>query len=451
MDVKTLSIIMTILIIIAAFAGYFAGVYAAPTKTVTVTATSTVTTTSTVGGAGATKTVTVTTTVSSGAGGKTLLSLSWNDIVAKAKKEGQVIWYGYGAEWDKLFFLKLAKEFQQKYGIKVTYVHGDWFSTIKKLEAEKKAGRQVGDVDVAFVWSVPFEQALKEGLVWDFPIVLVIPNAKNLIDPSLMLYNDMVPTGGKFIPFIWWQVAFIYNKKHVSQSELPDFDHLLAWCKAHPGKFTYSDPNKGGSGHTFLISVIYWLYGYDKFAFKPFSQARADKIFNSPGKNGMTLWQYLNTLEKYMYQPGNYPPGNSAAMELFAKGLVWLEPQWLDVLAEWIKEGRVDPNSVGTYDPEPGIAVGGMDGMFIPWNAPHKYAAMVLINFLISKDVQYRLVTERGGVYPVVKGVWEQVNDSIKAKWHLIPLKTLEEHFLQRHADYMFYAMKKWTDEVARK
>ncbi len=447
MNTTTLAIVAVILIIVAGAAGYFAGKGATQTVTTTVTTTQTVTQTA----AGAGGTVTVTQTVTQQAEQAMLIGMSWDQIVQKAKEEGEVNWYGYGAEWDRLFYQKLAQEFEKEYGIKVNYVHGDWFSTIEKLKADKQAGKEVGEVDVAFVWSVPFKEAMDQGLVWDFPVVLVLPNAKKLIDPSLMLYNDMVPVAGKFVPFVWWQVVFIYNKKYVDENNLPNFDTLLDWAKANPGKFTYSDPNKGGSGHTFLISVIYWLYGYDKFAFKPFSEERADKIFNSPGKNGMSLWEYLNELEKYMYQPGNYPAGNAAAMELFAREEVWLEPQWLDVLAEWIKEGRVNPDEVGTYDPDPGIAVGGFDGMFIPWNAPNKFAAMVLINYLISEEVQYKLVTERGGIYPVVQGVWEKVPDEIKQKWKMLPIEELEEKFLQRHAEYMFYAMKKWTDEVARK
>jgi len=418
---KTTLAIAIILILLSGIVGFFAGRLTAPAPT---------------------------TTVTPPAAAKDLFSMTWDEIVQKAKEEGEVTFYGYGADWDRIYFENISKAFEQKYGIKVKYVHGDWFSTIQKLQADKKAGKAVGDVDVALVWSVPFKQALTEGLVWNVPIAEIIPNAKNLIDPSLLYFNDLIPTGGKFIPVVWWQVVFIYNKKYVKPDQLPTLDTLLDWAKKNPGRFTYCDPNKGGSGHTFLISVIYWLYGYDKFVMRPFDQAYADKLFSSPGKIGMNLWDYLNELEKYMYQPGSYPPGNSAAMELFARGEVWLEPQWIDVLAEWIKEGRVNPDDVGVYDPDPGIAVGGFDGVFIPWNAPHKYAALVFINYLLSEEVQYRNVVERGGVYPVVKGVWEKVPQTFKDKWKYLPIEELQSKFLQRHADFMYYAMQQWAVKV---
>lgn len=374
---------------------------------------------------------------------------SWDEVVAKAKEQGEVTWYGYGAEWDKLFFMDLAKSFEKEYGIKVNYVHGSWFDSVQKLIAEKKAGKEVGDADLVFVWSVPFKQAWDAGVVWKFPMNYVIPNAKNLVDASLLEYTDMVPTHGTFLPFVWWQVAFLYNKKEVKDPPR-SLDELLDWVKKHPGKFTYSDPNKGGSGHTFLITIIEWLYGYENYNGVPFDPERT-KEWHEKSPKGYSLWEYLNELEKYMYQPGFYPAGNSAAMELFARGVVTLEPQWLDVVAEWYKEGRVDPEVVGMYIPEPTICAGGMDGFFIPWNAPHKEAAMVLANYLLSKEVQKRLVIERGGIYPVVKDVWEEIPEEIKNLPYFVPFEDVTRNLWLRHAEYMFEAMKQWTDEVARK
>ena len=375
---------------------------------------------------------------------------SWDEIVAKAKQQGKVVWYGYGAEWDKMFYKKLAKEFEKKYGIKVEYVHGSWFDAVQKLIAEKKAGKKESSFDLVFTWSVPFKQAWDAGVVWKFPIAYAIPNAKNVVDAGLLEYTDMVPTHGTFLPFVWWQVAFLYNKEKVKDPP-KSLDELLDWVKKHPGRFTYSDPNKGGSGHTFLITIIEWLYGYDKYYGLEGCPKDVVESWYKKSPKGYSLWEYLNELEKYMYQPGTYPAGNSAAMELFARGIVWLEPQWLDVTAEWVKEGRVDPNIVGMYIPDPAIAVGGFDGLFIPANAPHKEAAMVLANFLLSKEVQKKLVVERGGIYPVVKGVWEEIPQEVKNQPYYVPIEEVTSRFWFRHGECMEQAMKLWVDEVVRK
>ncbi len=374
---------------------------------------------------------------------------SWDEVVAKAKKEGKVVWYGYGAEWDKMFYKSLAKEFEKEYGIKVEYVHGSWFDAIQKLIAEKKAGKKVSSFDLVFTWSVPFKQAWDAGVVWKYPIAYVVPNARNVVDAGLLEYTDMIPTHGTFLPFVWWQVAFLYNKEKVKDPP-KSLDDLLDWVKKHPGRFTYSDPNKGGSGHTFLITIIEWLYGYDKYYGAECTEDVVKSWYKKSPK-GYSLWEYLNELEKYMYQPGTYPAGNSAAMELFARGIVWLEPQWLDVTAEWVKEGRVDPNIVGMYIPEPTIDAGGFDGLFIPAKAPHKYAAMVLANFLLSKKVQKDLVVKRGGIYPVVKGVWEEIPESVKNQPYYVPLEEVTKNLWFRHGECMEKAMKLWVDEVVRK
>ncbi len=378
---------------------------------------------------------------------------SWDQVVKLAKQEGEVTWYGYGTDFDKTYYTGLIKGFEAEYGIKSTYVNGSWFDTVQKLIAEKKAGKEVGNADLVFSWSVPFRNAWNAGVVWKYPVSYVVPNARNVIDVDMLEYTDMLPVHGAFLPFLWWQVGFLYNKKMVKNPP-KSLDDLLAWCKAHPGKFTYSDPNKGGSGHTFLMTIIEWLYGYNTYYNQmglPFNNDLAEPLWNSKSPKGYSLWGYLNELEKYMYQPGFYPAGNSAAISLFSKNVVWLEPQWMDTTAEWVKEGMVDPNTVAFYIPKPSFDAGGMDGLFIPWNAPHKYAAMLLENYLLSKEVQMKFITAQRAIFPVIKGVWNSAPQSSKSTSYWIPFKEVTKNLWFRSAEYMDRAMKDWTDEVVRK
>jgi len=372
-------------------------------------------------------------------------SPTWDDIVAKAKEEGTVIFYGYGDEFMKKFFLDRSAEFEAKYGIKVEYHHGDWFSTVEKLKADKAAGKTVGDVDLVFLWSKPFADAWEAGTVWQYDVMSILPNAKT-VPYELWYQTDFFPTYGAMVPGVWWQVGFVYRTDKVTNPP-KSLDELLDWCKANPGRFTYCDPNKGGSGHTFLMTLIYWMYGYDTYAWKDLGKVNPAK------ENWTSLWNYLNELEKYMYHPGEYPAGNMAAMELLAAGEVWLEPQWMDIVWDQVKAGRLDPSVIKVYIPEPTICAGGFDGFMIPWYAPHKEAAMLYMNFWLSEETQMKLITD-WAVYPLNTEVWKKAPADIKAQvwWPEGGLDAMLQRPLWfRHALYMYDAMSKWTDEVARK
>jgi len=394
---------------------------------------------------------------------KTVYTLSWSDIEALAKKEGKVVFAIFGGTHEKEVFGKVCQGFQAKYGIACEVVLGDWYSTVQALIADKQAGRTTGQYDVVFAWSLPFKMAKEAGVVWDVNLREVIPNAKKVPLIANMFGTDMYPTDGRYIPIVWWQVVMLYRKDILGKwpnADVPkslDPDELLAWVKKYPGRFTYCDPNRGGSGHTFLMGLLYAHYGYEKFAFAGYSEERAREIMYGPGKNGMSFWELLNEIEKYMYQPGNYPQGNVAAIQLFEAGEVWLEPQWIDTVLAEIKEGRLKPEWVGMYIPEPGMPEP-WDGVFIAFNAPHKAAALLFINYLLEDGVQAFLAAEEG-TFPVVPGAWDLVPPDVKANpaWPVnIPYGDFHKWFYYgpfyfRHAEYMNYMMQKWIEEVAKK
>ena len=134
---------------------------------------------------------------------------------------------------------------------------------------------------------------------------------------------------------------------------------VLDWAKAHKGEFTYCDFNKGGSGHTFGMMLIYGLTGgYSKYAFRPYDE-------QLPEKDWEPLWEFLNELEGYCYQPGTYPQGNSAVAQLFSAGEIAFCSNWDSVMSQQVKQGFLDPDRLGMYIPEPGI-FSPLDGFTIP-------------------------------------------------------------------------------------
>jgi putative spermidine/putrescine transport system substrate-binding protein len=77
---------------------------------------------------------------------------------------------------------------------------------------------------------------------------------------------------------------------------------LLAWAKAHKGKFMYAQPSNSGPGRTFLMGLPYLL---------------GDKDPKDPIKGWDKTWAYLKELHKYI---DYYPSGTKDTMSGLADG-----------------------------------------------------------------------------------------------------------------------------------
>ncbi len=94
-----------------------------------------------------------------------------------------------------------------------------------------------------------------------------------------------------------------YNPTNVATPPQTPAD-LLAWAKAHPGKFEYARPANSGPGRTFLMSLPYML---------------ADKDPTDPVNGWANTWAYLKDLGQYITV---YQTGTTATMKDLAAGTV---------------------------------------------------------------------------------------------------------------------------------
>lgn len=79
---------------------------------------------------------------------------------------------------------------------------------------------------------------------------------------------------------------------------------LLAWAKAHPGRFEYANPANSGPGRTLLMGLPYLL---------------GDSNPKDPVNGWSKTWAYLKELGKYI---NYYPSGTSVTMKDLASGAV---------------------------------------------------------------------------------------------------------------------------------
>ncbi|MEO8829954.1 extracellular solute-binding protein [Lapillicoccus sp.] len=286
--------------------------------------------------------------------------------------------------WEKSLIPAFVKA-NAGYTIKVTLdLHGEHDTqTIAKLTSATQQKKDPGFdlVDAGFV-----TQAAKAGLLT--PVSTTnIPNLKDVPATTLTAGG----TGG--IPYRGSSVLLGYNSATV-KTPPKTTDELLAWIKAHPGKFTYNTPSTGGSGQSFVTTVL------DKYV----PAADRTKMVTGYAKDLEGDWDQgfkeLASLNPYIYQNGLYPNGNVATIDLLGSGQIDMTPIWSDMLLSGIKSGQLPATTKYTQISDPSLT-GGAAYLGIPTTSTHQQGALTLANWLLTPPAQELMVTTVAG-YPVV-------------------------------------------------
>lgn len=272
------------------------------------------------------------------------------------------------------------------YTIKVTLdLHGEHDTqTMAKLTSATQQKKDPGFdlVDAGFV-----TQAAKAGLLTPVSATK-IPNLKDVPASTVTAGG----TGG--IPYRGSSVLLAYNSSKVTNPPKTT-DDLLAWIKAHPGKFTYNTPSTGGSGQSFVTTVL------DKYV----PPADREKMVTGYVKDLESDWnpgfKELASLNPYVYQKGLYPNGNVATIDLLGSGQIYMTPIWSDMLLSGIKSGQLPATTKYTQITGPSLT-GGAAYLGIPKTSTHQEGALKLANWLLTPPAQQLMVTTVAG-YPVIK------------------------------------------------
>lgn len=297
------------------------------------------------------------------------LTLTWDQVVEQAKAEKELSFYAW---WGEDFWKEAALKFTEKYGIAVNVIIAD--GAIDKILAEKD--KAVGTVDVDLLGGAAAKTAMDAGLFYG-PIFPSMPSSKDLT-PGLAQYQEGTETGGYLVPIYRNQTIFVYDPDQVPNppQTWAEFD---AWVKANPKGFSYSDPNKGGTGQAFVQTVIANLTGgIDKY--KGDTEVDPAKVANWD-----LAWDWLKANNPNM----NLTLSNSESLDLLNQGAAKLAILWDDDTLAAKAKGTIFKRAVA-YIPSLGLAGGG-DTAGVVKNAPHKAAGLLFIDFLTSRDMQVLL------------------------------------------------------------
>ncbi|HLY23418.1 MAG TPA: extracellular solute-binding protein [bacterium] len=285
--------------------------------------------------------------------------------------------------WSKSLLPAFSKRYPQYRTNMVGLMHGNgWEGVLEKLIAAKRVGRTT-DVDLWETDPSIVQQGLADGL-W---VKLTDKLVSNL---TKVPAAKLAATDGFGAPYRGSSVVIGYNSQFVKNPP-KTFDELVAWIKANPGKFTYCDPNTGGSGQAFVAAAIYHYASAEKYAGKAYD-AKEEAAWEP-------AWKLLRDLQPAMYNNGFHPNGNVAVLQLLGQQNIYIAPVWSDMGLDFYKRDLV-PKTVKYEQISPPL-FGGDSTVTLPSLSAHLEGALTLLNWLLTPEAQQLVISQVSG-YPGV-------------------------------------------------
>lgn len=309
---------------------------------------------------------------------------SWEEIEKTARGQ-TVYWNGWGGD-DKVnaYIAWIGEQVKARYGVTLQHVKvTDIAETVSRILAEKNAGRdRDGTVDLLWINGENFHAMKDNGLLYG-PFAKQLPNYRHVDTEGkpTTTVDFTVPVEGLEAPWGMAQIVFVYDTATLKNPP-KSMSELLAYAKAHPGRFTYPEP-PDFLGSIFLKQALIELTDQREALQKPATDANFGPV-TAP------LWAWLDEIRPSLWRQGQaYPQSMPALRQLLADGEIDIAFSFHpnDASAE-IAKGHLR-DTVRTY-----VLTGGTIGnthfVAIPYNAHAKEGALVVANFLLSPEAQAR-------------------------------------------------------------
>lgn len=309
-----------------------------------------------------------------------ILSKPWEEIIqsARLKTVKMAMWDG-DPQINAYMKDYVAVRLKELYDVDLQLIGGQGDSLVSKLTVDLEVGRNPGDFDVLWINGETFYQLRKLNALFG-PYTNKLPNAEFIDwENRFIAYDFQQPVEGFECPWGNVQLALIYHPARVPEPP-KTLDELSLWIKSHPGRFTIDN---SFTGMTFLKSLLYALAGDEEALSGPFKE----DIYQRESEK---LWNYLIALRPYLWRKGEtYPEGVAQLHQLFMNGEVDFTMSNNDGEVDNKALQGIIPSESRAFVLETGT-IRNSHYLGIPFNAPNKEAALVLVNFLISPEAQFR-------------------------------------------------------------
>ena len=306
---------------------------------------------------------------------------SWEEIL-EAARGTTVTFYGWGGDENRNNWLNttVADFVKENYDITLEVVGMNIDDILTKLSGEKMAGTKAGSIDMIWINGENFYSAKDNGLLYG-PFTNQLPNMESYIDlndPETL--NDFcMPIDGYEAPYAKAQMVLMADT--AVTPDLPaSAEELLAFCQANPGKVTYPAlPDFTGSA--FVRNIVYEICGWEQF-----QTMEAD--YDTVKAAVEHALEYLRQLNPYLWNEGRTFPDSSTTVDaMFADGELVLNMSYIPFLVATNIENGTYTQTTQTFVFGKGT-IGNTNYMAIAANSPNKAGAMVVINAIISGQIQ---------------------------------------------------------------
>jgi putative thiamine transport system substrate-binding protein len=309
----------------------------------------------------------------------------WSEIAAAAR--GQTVFFNAWAGSDRTnaYLQWVASEVQKAYGIKLEHVKiTDTADVVKRVRAEKAAGRKAreGTVDLVWINGENFAAMKADGLLLA-PWAEQLPNFSKVdtVGKPTTLNDFSVPTDGLESPWGMAQFTFFADGQRLPAPP-QSIAELLALAKRQPGRITYPRlPDFTGT--TFVKQALIDTVADRAVLARPPVPADFERV-TAP------LWRFLDELHPHLWRNGRqFPQSPAAIRQMVADGELLLgmtfnpnEP------ANEIAAKRL-PATVRSWQ-FTGGTIGNTHFVAIPYNSRSPEGAQVVANFLLTARAQAR-------------------------------------------------------------
>ena len=336
----------------------------------------------------------------------------WDAVLAAAK--GQTVsWYGYGGDEARNTWINtvLAPALKDKYDITLDLVGMDINDILTQLSGEMQAGVTEGSID--FIW-----------------------------------INFGSPTEGFECPYGKAQMQLWYNSDIVDAPPTT-VEEFKAFCQAHPGQVTYPEPGDF-TGTAFISCLIAGVIGKDEFEKLSSMDAPTEEGVLAIVEPGL---DYLRELSPYLWKEGaTFPADASTVATMYADGELVLNMGY-GAPQDLVNTGQL-PESTRSFILDTGT-VGNSNFMAVAANAPHKAAALVAINEVVSPEMQLSIYENLGNISVLDMAKLPESESVAFAEVPLgstqIPLDELLDHRIAEAAGPVIPILEKlWLERVAQ-
>jgi putative thiamine transport system substrate-binding protein len=318
-------------------------------------------------------------------GGAQAKSAQWVETERTAR--GQTVYFNAWAGNERInaYLQWAAAELQRDFGVKLQHVKiSDAADVVKRVRAEKQAGRKdtEGTVDLVWINGENFAVMKREALLSP-AFAQSLPHFQwvDTVGKPTTLLDFSVPTDGLESPWGMAQLTFFADAQRLPKPP-QSMGELLALARQQSGRITYPRP-PDFHGTTFVKQALIEHALDVKALALPVTPA-ALAVQAAP------LWRFLDALHPYLWRGGKQFPQNSAAVrQMMADGeLVMALTFNPNEAANEIAAKRL-PVTVQSWQFAKGT-IGNTHFVAIPFNAPSKAGAQVVANFLLSPAAQAR-------------------------------------------------------------